>query len=86
MSFFRQIKLEKISRDLTSFSINNITYRFTRLPYGLKIAPNSLQRMMTITFSGLKPDQAIIYMNDLVVLGCSEEHMQICINKIRENI
>ena len=75
MSGFHQIELEKGSRDITSFSTNNGSYRFTRLPYGLKIAPNSFQRMMTIAFSGLKPEQAFLYMDDLVVLGCSEKHM-----------
>lgn len=75
MSGFHQIQLEKKSRDLTSFSTNNGSYKFTRLPYGLKIAPNSFQRMMTIAFSGLKPEQAFLYMDDLVVLGCSEKHM-----------
>ena len=75
MSGFHQIKLEDDSRDLTSFSTNIGSYRFTRLPYGLKIAPNSFQRMMTIVFSGLNPEQAFLYMDDLVVLGCSEKHM-----------
>ena len=31
--------------------------------------------MVTIAFSGLKPEQAYLYMDDLVVLGCSEKHM-----------
>lgn len=52
MSGFHQIPLEEKSRDLTSISTGNVSYRFTRLPYGLKIAPNSFQRMMTFAFSG----------------------------------
>ena len=35
------IGLKKDSRDLTSFSTSNGSYRFTRLPYGLKIAPKN---------------------------------------------
>lgn len=75
MSGFHQIPLEEKSRDLTSFSTNNGSYRFTRLPYGLKIAPNSFQRMMTLAFSGLKPEQSFLYMDDLIVIGCSKKHM-----------
>jgi len=75
MSGFHQIELEKGSRDITSFSTSNGSYRFTRLPFGLKIAPNSFQRMMTIAFSGLEPSQAFLYMDDLIVIGCSEKHM-----------
>ena len=74
MSGFHQIKLEKNSRYLTSFSTNNGSYRYTRLPYGLKIVLNSFRRMMTIVFSGLKPDRAFLHMDGLVVLRCSEKH------------
>ena len=75
MSGFHQIELDKDSRDITSFSSNKGSYRFTRLPYGLKIAPNSFQRMMSLAFAGLNPSQAFLYMDDLVVIGCSEKHM-----------
>ena len=75
MSGFHQIELEESSRDITSFSTSNGSYRFTRLPYGLKVAPNSFQRMMQFAFAGLKPAQAFLYMDDLIVLGCSEKHM-----------
>jgi len=75
MSGFHQIELKENSRKLTSFSTSNGSYQFTRLPYGLKIAPNSFQRMMTIAFSGLNPSQAFLYMDDLIVIGCSENHM-----------
>jgi len=78
MSGFHQIELEKSSRDITSFSTNNGSYRCTRLPFGLKIAPNSFHRMMTIAFSGLEPSQAFLYMDDLIVIGCSEKHILGC--------
>jgi len=75
MSGFYQIELDESSRDITSFSTSSGSYRFTRLPYGLKVAPNSFQRMMTFAFAGLAPAQAFLYMDDLIVLGCSEKHM-----------
>lgn len=31
--------------------------------------------MMNIAFSGLKPNKTFIYMDDLIVVGCSENHM-----------
>lgn len=76
MSGFHQIELTEDSRDITSFSVpNQGSFRFKRLPYGLKVSPNSFQRMMTIAFSGLEPEQAFLYMDDIVVVGCSEQHM-----------
>ena len=75
ISGFHQIELDENSRDITSFSTSEGSYRFKRLPYGLKIAPNSFQRMMSIAFSGLSPNKAFVYMDDLIVIGCSEKHM-----------
>jgi len=31
--------------------------------------------MMTIAFSGLDSSQAFLYMDDRIVIGCSEKHM-----------
>jgi len=31
--------------------------------------------MMTISFLGIESSQAFLYMDDLIVIGCSEKHM-----------
>ncbi|KAK9722049.1 Integrase zinc binding domain [Popillia japonica] len=74
ISGFHQISLEEESRNITSFSTDSGSYRFTRLPFGLSISPNSFSRMMSIAFSGITPDRAFLYMDDLIVLGCSVNH------------
>lgn len=74
-SGFHQVELHPDSRDITSFSTEEGSFRFTRLPYGLKVAPNSFQRMMTMAFSGLAPEKAFVYMDDLVVIAPSENQM-----------
>lgn len=75
ISGFHQVELEENSRDITSFSAEQGAFRFKRLPYGIKVAPNSFQRMMSLAFSGLKPAQAFLYMDDLIIIGCSTKHM-----------
>lgn len=74
-SGFHQIELEENSRDITSFSTDNATYRFKRVPFGLKVAPNSFQRMMSLAFAGLTPEKAFIYMDDLVIFGATKDQM-----------
>lgn len=74
ISGFHQIPLEEESPNITSFSTDSGSYRFTRLPFGLSISPNSFSRMMSIAFSGITPDRAFVYMDDLIVLGCSVNH------------
>lgn len=73
-SGFWQIPLDERSKDVTSFSTSNGSYRFNVLPFGLNVAPNSFARMMTIAFSGLDPATAFIYLDDVIVIGASPEH------------
>lgn len=74
MSGFHQIPLENNSKKYTAFSTSDGHYQYTRLPFGLNISPNSFQRMMTIAMAGLSPECAFIYVDDIVVIGCSENH------------
>lgn len=76
-SGFHQIKLEKGSRELTAFTIDNGIYQWRVLPFGLNIAPNAFCRMMQIAFSGISPDKCFIYMDDIIVIGKNEmEHLE----------
>jgi len=75
VSGFHQIELEEDSRDVTSFSTSQGSFRFKRLPFGLKISPNSFMRMISLAFASLDPSKAFIYMDDIIVVGCSEAHM-----------
>lgn len=70
---FHQVPLDEESKDVTSFSTDKGTFRWKVLPFGLNIAPNSFTRMMSIAFSGLSPMQCFVYMDDLIVLGTSEQ-------------
>ncbi|XP_072400400.1 uncharacterized protein [Diabrotica undecimpunctata] len=74
MSGFHQIPLEQSSRKYTSFSTEKGAFQFTRLPFGLNISPNSFSRMMSIAFTGLTPEKAFLYMDDIVVIGITEKH------------
>lgn len=76
-SGFHQIELDKNSRELTAFSTDKGIYQWRVLPFGLNIAPNAFCRMMQIAFSGLGPERCFIYMDDIIVIGRSEdEHLQ----------
>lgn len=74
MSGFHQISLEESSKQFTAFSTSSGHYQFTRLPFGLNISPNSFQRMMTIALSGLPLECAFLYIDDIIVIGCTMEH------------
>lgn len=44
------------------------------LPFGLKVSPNSFQRMMTVAMAGLSAESTFLYLDGIVVVGCSESH------------
>lgn len=80
-SGYHQIPLEEKSRHVTAFSTDTGFYQWKVLPFGINVAPSSFTRMMTIAFSGLSPEQAFIYMDDIIVIGFSENQH---INNLRK--
>lgn len=73
-SGFHQIPLQQDSRDITAFSTDKGSFRWKVLPFGLNVAPNSFSRMMSIAFSGLMPNKAFLYVDDIIIVGCSKQH------------
>lgn len=71
-SGFHQIELENNSRELTAFSTEQGSFQWKVLPFGLSVAPNSFCRMMSLAFAGLPAEQAFLYMDDIIVIGTSE--------------
>ena len=66
-SGFLQVPLKPgISRAITSFSCKKGHFQFKRLPYGIKVAPNSFQRMMSIALAGLE-DICSVFIDDICV-------------------
>lgn len=74
MAGFHQIPLAEEARKYTAFSSPDGHFHFKRLPFGLNISPNSFQRMMNIALAGLTPECAFVYIDDIVVVGCSIDH------------
>lgn len=71
---FHQISLKPgLSRACTAFSVEGRGhYQWKRLPFGLKISPNSFSRMMSIALAGLS--NAFCFIDDILVWGCSLRH------------
>lgn len=86
MSGFHQVELEEDSKQYTAFSTPSGHFEFNRLPFGLNISPNSFQRMMTIALSGLPPNIAFLYIDDIIVVGCSINHHIANLEKVFQNL
>ena len=62
----------------TAFTVGNLGfYEFTRMPFGLCNTPVTFQRLMQNTLGELNLTYCIIYLDDMIVYGrTEEEHLE----------
>ena len=74
-SGFHQIKMSPEDSHKTAFSTPYGHYEFDRMPFGLKNAPVTCQRLMDLVLTGLQGTELFDYLNDIVLYANSlEEH------------
>jgi hypothetical protein len=84
-----QIEVAEQDRAKTAFSTKEGHWEYKRLPFGLKTAPATFQRMMNVVLSGLKGSRCFVFLDDIVIYVRSlAEHntkLREVFNRIREN-
>ena len=68
-SGYHQVKLDQSDRDKTAFSTDDGHYQFVRMPFGLKGAPSTFQRMINTVLSGLNNLKCLVYLDDVIIFG-----------------
>lgn len=66
---FHQILTSEKDRAKTAFSTPLGHYEYKRMPYGLKTAPSTFQRLMDNCLLGLQNLTCFVYMDDIVIYG-----------------
>ena len=66
-SGFHQIPMDPNSQEKTAFSTPYAHLEFTRMPFGLKNAPATFQRVMDQVLTGLQGVELFVYMDDIVI-------------------
>ena len=73
-SRFWQVKMAPKSQQYTAFTMRNLGfYEFTCMPFGLCNAPVTFQHLMQNTLGELNLMYCVIYLDDVIVFGCTEE-------------
>ncbi|GFU46961.1 retrovirus-related Pol polyprotein from transposon 17.6 [Trichonephila clavipes] len=73
---YHQVKVHVEDQDKTAFVCPFGTYRFLRIPYGLRNAPATFQRPMNRFCNGLEDILALPYLDDIIVLSETfDKHM-----------
>ena len=81
-SGFLQIKLDEASSLLTTFNTPLGRYRWLRLPFGIKCAPDIFQRIMDQMLEGIEGATAI--MDDILIAGSNTEQHDAVLRKVIE--
>ncbi|GBM17438.1 Retrovirus-related Pol polyprotein from transposon 17.6 [Araneus ventricosus] len=74
---YHQIEINPADKDKTAFVCPFGMFRYKRMPFGLKSAPATFQRLMDQFCNGLPTVNILVYLDDIVVLSETfEPHIQ----------
>lgn len=74
---FHQIEIHEKDIPKTAFSVEGGHYEFLRMPFGLKTAPATFQRLMNNVLSDLINKICLVYLDDIIVFSTSlHEHLE----------
>lgn len=68
-SGYWQVRMDETSQEYTAFQANYKFYEWKRMPFGLKNAPSTFQRLMNEVLTGLQGVQCLVYLDDIVIYG-----------------
>ncbi|CAK1596608.1 unnamed protein product [Parnassius mnemosyne] len=66
-SGFHQILINVEDAPKTAFSVPQGHYQFTKMPFGLKNAPATFQRLMNTALTGLQGIRCFVYLDNIVI-------------------
>ena len=88
LSGYWQVPLAPESREITAFSTPNGHYEWLRMPFGLKSAPITFQRLMNTLFAPMLGKHVYAYMDDVIIFSedipSHFKHLESVLLKLRE--
>lgn len=73
---FHQIEIHENDIHKTAFSVENGHYEFLRMPFGLKTAPATFQRLMNNVLKEYINKICLVYLDDIIIYSTSlQEHL-----------
>ncbi|KAF9760600.1 Transposon Tf2-6 polyprotein, partial [Nosema granulosis] len=73
---FNQIPIEEKSQELTGFMIMNKTYKYVRVPFGIRSGPKIFQKTISRILEGI--ENCFVYIDDIIIFNKTlEEHNKV---------
>ena len=70
-SGYWQVVLHPEDKEKTAFSMGQRLWQFTVMPFRLCNAPTTFERLMESVLRGLTYDACLVYLDDVIVIGCT---------------
>lgn len=70
---YMQIRVRESDIPKTAVVTQDGLFEFVRMPFGLKTAPATFQRLMDSVLAGIKYNKCLVYLDDIIVFGRSLE-------------
>ncbi|GFV71167.1 retrovirus-related Pol polyprotein from transposon 297 [Trichonephila clavipes] len=77
-SGYHQVEVNPADQDKTAFVCPFGTFRYKRMPFGLRNAPATFQRLMDQFRNGLPNVNILVYLDDIVVLSETKKCKFVC--------
>ena len=85
-SGFHQIPMNPRDAIKTAFSTPNGHYEYKKMPFGLKNAPATFQRLMDNVLTGLQGNVCFVYLDDIVIYAQSLEEHKLKLNQLFQHL
>lgn len=79
---YHQIRMSEKDMEKTAFQFGRGKFEFVRMPFGLKNAPSTFQRLMDEFLLGLDERAVQAYMDDIIVFSASREEHQTHLERV----
>nr|GEV57016.1 hypothetical protein [Tanacetum cinerariifolium] len=83
---YHQIQMAEEDKEKTTFYIDQVTYCYTKMPFGLKNAGATYQRLVDSTFQSQIRRNLEVYVDDIVIKSRDEKMLLADISKTFDNL